>query len=119
MARILAIDFGKVRTGLITASGMEQEIGGLIPSFIAEFWYIFLLAILFSFSFWKWIPSKKFGAKIKDLSYKSLIVYFFDLNPILDPSLGPYLFCEDKILASLTFCMFETVFESLMVILGI
>lgn len=43
--------------GMITASGMENEIGGLIFSFLAEFWYLPLIAILLGFIFWKSIPN--------------------------------------------------------------
>lgn len=39
--------------GLITASGMENEIGGLISSFLTEFWYLPLLFILLAILFWK------------------------------------------------------------------
>lgn len=45
--------------GMITASGMENEVGGLISSFLVEFWYLPLVAILLLFAFWKCIPSLK------------------------------------------------------------
>ena len=45
--------------GMITASGMENEIGGLIFSFLFEFWYLPLLAIVLAFAFWKSIPNLK------------------------------------------------------------
>ena len=45
--------------GMITASGMENEIGGLIFSFLVEFWYLPLLAVVLGFVFWKVIPSFK------------------------------------------------------------
>ena len=45
--------------GMITASGMENEIGGLIFSFLVEFWHLPLLAILLGFGFWKMIANLK------------------------------------------------------------
>ncbi|WP_269235334.1 LTA synthase family protein [Flavobacterium flavigenum] len=45
--------------GMITARGMENEIGGLILSFLSEFWYLPLIALLLAFSFWKTIPNIK------------------------------------------------------------
>ena len=45
--------------GMITASGMENEIGGLILSFLMEFWYIPLVAVVLGFAFWKAIPNLK------------------------------------------------------------
>jgi len=47
--------------GLITASGMQQEIGGLLPSFMKQFWYVFLLGFLFAYLFYKLIPKQKFN----------------------------------------------------------
>ena len=44
---------------MITASGMENEIGGLILSFLMEFWYIPLVAVVLGFAFWKAIPNLK------------------------------------------------------------
>lgn len=51
--------------GMITASGMENEIGGLIFSFLIEFWYLPILAIVIGFSFWKLLPN---GKKSRELS---------------------------------------------------
>ncbi|UOX33663.1 sulfatase-like hydrolase/transferase [Flavobacterium sediminilitoris] len=45
--------------GMITASGMENEIKTLIFSFLSEFWYLPIIAILLSFLFWKSIPTLK------------------------------------------------------------
>lgn len=45
--------------GLLTAQGMEQEIKGLIGSFLTEFWYLLLLAIVLSIAFYKVIPNLK------------------------------------------------------------
>lgn len=49
--------------GLITASGMQQEIGGLLPSFIKQFWYVFLIGFLFLYIFHKLIPKQVFNLK--------------------------------------------------------
>ncbi|WP_339836263.1 sulfatase-like hydrolase/transferase [uncultured Flavobacterium sp.] len=43
--------------GMITASGMENEIGGLIFSFLAEFWFLPLIAFGLAIVFWKAIPN--------------------------------------------------------------
>lgn len=45
--------------GLITAQGMENEIGGLIFSFLAEFWYLPLLLIILGIAFWKSLGNLK------------------------------------------------------------
>ena len=45
--------------GMITASGMENEIGGLIFSFLIEFWYLPILALVLGILFWKVIPKLK------------------------------------------------------------
>ena len=45
--------------GMITASGMENEVGGLIFSFLTEFWYLPLIAFALSILFWKVIPNFK------------------------------------------------------------
>ncbi|MFD0963014.1 LTA synthase family protein [Pseudofulvibacter geojedonensis] len=62
--------------GLITASGMEQEIGGLLPSFIKSYWYVFLFFILFGFLFWKFIPKHTFN---KPNNFSSSKNYIFQL----------------------------------------
>lgn len=48
---------------LITASGMRQEIGGLLPSFMTQFWYVFLLGFLFAYLFFKFIPKQQFSSE--------------------------------------------------------
>lgn len=45
--------------GLLTAQGMENEIGGLIGSFIMEFWYLLLIALVLAIAFYKAIPNLK------------------------------------------------------------
>ncbi|WP_445721019.1 LTA synthase family protein [Flavobacterium sp.] len=45
--------------GMITASGMENEIGGLIFSFLVEFWYLPIIALVLGILFWKVIPNLK------------------------------------------------------------
>lgn len=46
--------------GLITASGMRQEIGGLLPEFAKSYWYILALHVLFAYAFYKFMPRLKF-----------------------------------------------------------
>lgn len=43
--------------GMITAQGMEQGLGGLIVSFLVEFWYLVLIGIVLIVSFYKSIPN--------------------------------------------------------------
>lgn len=45
--------------GMLTAQGMEQEIGGLIGSFLVEFWYLVLISISLAVAFYKLIPDLK------------------------------------------------------------
>jgi len=45
--------------GMLTAQGMEQEIKGLIGSFLVEFWYLPLLGIVLAIAFYKAIPNLK------------------------------------------------------------
>jgi phosphoglycerol transferase MdoB-like AlkP superfamily enzyme len=47
--------------GLITATGMENEIGVLLLSFLKEFWYLPLLLIAIGILFWKSIGNFKSG----------------------------------------------------------
>lgn len=47
---------------MITASGMKNEIGGLILSFLTEFWYFPVIAILLSIAFWKVLPNLKISS---------------------------------------------------------
>jgi len=58
---------------LITANGMEQEIAGLMPSFLSRYWYVFLLGVVFAFLYYKFIPTTKFKTfLIKKASIKSI-----------------------------------------------
>lgn len=45
--------------GMLTVQGMEQEIGGLIDSFLMEFWYLVLIALALAIGFYKAIPNLK------------------------------------------------------------
>lgn len=45
---------------LITADGMEQEIMGLLPSYLQQFWPVLIAGILFLIAFWKGIPNQHF-----------------------------------------------------------
>ncbi len=44
---------------LITAKGMEQEIGGLLPDFAKRYWYVLLLFIMFAYLFYQFLPKTK------------------------------------------------------------
>lgn len=46
---------------MITASGMENEIGGLMLSFLKEFWYLPLLGVILAVAFWKILPTLTFS----------------------------------------------------------
>ncbi|WP_417370475.1 LTA synthase family protein [Gelidibacter japonicus] len=46
--------------GMMTAQGMENEISGLIGSFLMEFWYLLLIAVALAIVFYKSIPDLKF-----------------------------------------------------------
>jgi phosphoglycerol transferase MdoB-like AlkP superfamily enzyme len=47
--------------GMITATGMEHEIGDLMFSFLIEFWYLPIIAMVLGILFWKVIPNLKRG----------------------------------------------------------
>ncbi|MBS7787928.1 LTA synthase family protein [Flavobacterium sp. CYK-55] len=46
--------------GLITAKGMEHEIGGLIPMFLMNYWYLPLGFIIFAIVLWKLLGEAPF-----------------------------------------------------------
>ncbi len=56
--------------GLITAKGMEHEIGGLIISFLQEFWYILLGFILLAILLWRVLSKPNFILPIEKLTVK-------------------------------------------------
>jgi phosphoglycerol transferase MdoB-like AlkP superfamily enzyme len=58
--------------GLITAKGMEHEIGGLIISFLQEFWYILVGFILLAILLWKSLSKPKFILPLETLTVKML-----------------------------------------------
>ncbi|MFQ6603580.1 LTA synthase family protein [Flavobacterium sp. C3NV] len=62
--------------GMITAKGMEQEAIGLIPSFLAEFWYIGLIFIAISILFWKLLPDLNKNITRQDLTKKDYFLKF-------------------------------------------
>lgn len=72
---------------LITANGMEQEIAGLMPSFILRYWYVFLSGIFFAILFYKFIPKSKFNSHYskKTLlnSLKQVVLFFVFLGLII------------------------------------
>ena len=49
---------------LITARGMEQEIAGLLPSFLSRYWYVFISGFVFAWLFYKWIPKGNFNSQL-------------------------------------------------------
>ena len=49
--------------GMITATGMEHEIGDLMFSFLIEFWYLPIIALVLGILFWKVIPNLKPGSE--------------------------------------------------------
>ena len=59
--------------GMLTAQGMEQEATGLIGSFLVEFWYLLLIAILLAIAFYKAIPNLKGSISYKNNSIKDYI----------------------------------------------
>ena len=58
---------------MITAEGMEHEIGGLIPSFLKEFWYLPLCFILFAIIFWKLLSNLKAISKEQNNNPKNTL----------------------------------------------
>ncbi|CAM3664159.1 alkaline phosphatase family protein [Flavobacterium gelidilacus] len=69
--------------GMITASGMENEIGGLIFSFLAEFWFLPIIAFVLAILFWKAIPNIKLifsEEKSKFLVAKQISLFIFLLG---------------------------------------
>lgn len=45
--------------GMITATGMEHEIGDLMLSFLIEFWYLPIIALVLGILFWRALPNLK------------------------------------------------------------
>ncbi len=69
--------------GMITASGMENEIGGLILSFLTEFWFLPVIALVLAFVFWKTIPNIKLvfsEEKVNYLGVKQIVFFIFLLG---------------------------------------
>ena len=58
--------------GLITAKGMENEIGGLIPIFLLKYWYLPIGFILLSILIWRLLSSPKIIHAIEKLSKKDI-----------------------------------------------
>lgn len=61
---------------LITASGMENEIGGLLISFLTEFWYQPLILIVLSILFWKFLGTVKLKNDTTKSGVKTLLPQF-------------------------------------------
>jgi phosphoglycerol transferase MdoB-like AlkP superfamily enzyme len=62
--------------GLITASGMEQEIGGLLPSFAKQYWYVLITFLIFAFLLWKFTPKAYFISK-QNINRKQIFIQIF------------------------------------------
>ena len=54
--------------GMVTAQGMEHEISGLMASFLQEFWYLLLIALVLVIGFYKLIPNLKTAVSEKPTS---------------------------------------------------
>jgi phosphoglycerol transferase MdoB-like AlkP superfamily enzyme len=59
--------------GMITAKGMKQEIPGLLPSFLREFWYVAIIFLIVSFLLWKLIPSLNDTVILKKITKKNYL----------------------------------------------
>lgn len=57
--------------GLITAKGMENEIAGLMSSFLVEFWYVWFVFLIILFLFWKSLGNLKY-LPIENMNGKSI-----------------------------------------------
>ena len=79
--------------GLLMAKGMENEIIGLIPSFIKEFWYLPIALAVFAILIWKLFgKSKDFGADIltKKLFFTQLTVFLLSVGLFLIMARGGF-----------------------------
>jgi len=59
--------------GMITAKGMKQEILGLLPSFLREFWHVAIIFLIVSFLLWKLIPSLNDTVILKKITKKNYL----------------------------------------------
>lgn len=57
--------------GLITAKGMEHEIGGLMLSFLQEFWYQFVFFILVALLLWRLLSKPRIILPLEQLTVKT------------------------------------------------
>lgn len=58
---------------MITAKGMENEIMGLIPSFLKQFWYVGVIFLIVCYIFWKLLPNLKQLKPNEFLTKKDLV----------------------------------------------
>ncbi|WP_298221003.1 LTA synthase family protein [Flavobacterium sp.] len=58
--------------GLITAKGMHNEIGGLIPLFLMNYWYLPVGFILVSMAIWKLFSTPKISLPLEKISAKQI-----------------------------------------------
>lgn len=59
---------------LITASGMQNEILGLLPSYIKQYWLVTVSFIVFAVGFWKVLPKYKPTQEKVKFNFPSLLV---------------------------------------------
>lgn len=59
--------------GLITANGMENEIGKLIPLFLITYWYLPLGFIVLSIIIWKLLSKPKTVSEIEKLTKREIV----------------------------------------------
>ncbi len=59
--------------GLITAQGMENEIGNLIPLFLMKYWYLPFGFILISIAIWKLLSNPKIETPLEKFLPKQII----------------------------------------------
>lgn len=64
---------------LITAKGMENEIGGLLVSYLKEFWYLPLLLILLAIVLWKLFSKARLVLPAEKLVAKEIVKQSFIL----------------------------------------
>ena len=94
--------------GMITATGMENEIGGLILSFLTEFWYLPVIGLLLAIGFWKAIPDSKLqftGEKLtKQLLVKQIGIFILLLGFIFLLGRGGFQKKPLKVVDAIDYC---------------
>lgn len=62
--------------GLITAKGMENEIGGLLISYLKQFWYLPLIFAVFAIIIWKLLSKARISLPLENLIPKDYVKQF-------------------------------------------